>query len=103
MSTAIEFTATCESCDKPFITTIAGQSVCVQCLIKPTKKLHHLKKVLRALAEVEHGTDIYPVPGRADLDNCFTITAGYLIFWYNTADDSTHAQKTPLFKGEHHA
>jgi len=34
-------------------------------------------------------TIIYPVPGKV-LEECFTNDLGFIIFWFNTKDNSTH-------------
>lgn len=52
-----------------------------------------LKKLLIDRAVKAHKV-IYPIPtSKGDLEKCFTEFTGALIFWYDTADGSTHVQK----------
>lgn len=39
---------------------------------------------------VEMYTDIYPLITKEKLGDCFTIEGKILVFWFNTADESTH-------------
>lgn len=41
-------------------------------------------------------TDIYPVMTKSDLAECFTTEGNMLVFWFNTADESTHVLTTTL-------
>ncbi len=42
---------------------------------------------------------IRPCATKQKLDECFTITNGKLIFWFNTSDNSTHVMSISLFSG----
>lgn len=41
-------------------------------------------------------TDIYPVITKHDLEECFTTEGNMLVFWFNTADESTHVLTTRI-------
>lgn len=41
-------------------------------------------------------TDIYPVVTKHDLGECFTTEGNMLVFWFNTADESTHVLTTRI-------
>ena len=45
---------------------------------------------------VEQYTDIYPVITRKNLSDCFTTEDKILVFWFNTADESTHVLTTKI-------
>ncbi|MBN1307991.1 MAG: hypothetical protein JXA18_08750 [Chitinispirillaceae bacterium] len=45
---------------------------------------------------VEIYTDIYPVITKYDLRDCFTTEGNELVFWFNTADESTHVLTTRI-------
>ena len=45
---------------------------------------------------VELYTDIYPVITKHDLGECFTTEGNMLVFWFNTADESTHVLTTKI-------
>ncbi len=40
--------------------------------------------------------DIRPVYAKHDLDECFTTEGNMLVFWFNTADESTHVLTTRI-------
>ncbi len=39
---------------------------------------------------------IFPCGGRLELSDCFTVEGNLLLFWFNTADKSTHLIKAVL-------
>lgn len=39
---------------------------------------------------VELYSSIYPVKTKRELAECFTTEGNLLVFWFNTADESTH-------------
>lgn len=39
---------------------------------------------------------IYPCSNRKSLSDCFTIEGDLLLFWFNTADNSTHLISSAL-------
>lgn len=45
---------------------------------------------------VELYTNIYPVITKRDLGECFTTEGNVLVFWFNTADESTHVLTTRI-------
>lgn len=45
------------------------------------------KLINEAMREHER---IFPCSGLAQLEECFTVEPGKVLFWFNTADDSTH-------------
>jgi hypothetical protein len=51
--------------------------------------MNELKHILISKA-VEIYTDIYPVINKDKLGDCFTTEGNILVFWFNTADESTH-------------
>jgi hypothetical protein len=38
----------------------------------------------------ERFTHIAPCPTRETLEDCFTVENNYIMFWFNTDDQSTH-------------
>ncbi|MBN1756935.1 MAG: hypothetical protein JW863_01370 [Chitinispirillaceae bacterium] len=45
---------------------------------------------------VEKYTDIYPLVTKRDFGECFTTEGNILVFWFNTADESTHVLTTRI-------
>jgi len=45
---------------------------------------------------VERYSAIFPLMSRKDLRDCFTTEGNMLLFWFNTADESTHVLKVSL-------
>ena len=45
---------------------------------------------------VELYTDVRPVITKHDLRECFTTEGNMLVFWFNTADESTHVLTTRI-------
>jgi hypothetical protein len=41
-------------------------------------------------------SSIYPCAYKKDLAECFTTDDDYLMFWFNTEDDSTHIEKVKI-------
>jgi hypothetical protein len=44
----------------------------------------------------ERYQNIVPCYPRTDLEDCFTIEGNWLLFWYNTEDNSTHLDYAAL-------
>ena len=57
--------------------------------------MNELKNIMISKA-VEMYTDIYPVVAKSDLGECFTTEGNILVFWFNTADESTHVLTSRL-------
>jgi hypothetical protein len=57
--------------------------------------MNELKHTMISKA-VEIYTDIYPVITKRDLRECFTTEGNVLVFWFNTADESTHVLTTRI-------
>jgi hypothetical protein len=57
--------------------------------------MNELKNIMISKA-VEIYTDIYPVVTKHDLGECFTTEGNILVFWFNTADESTHVLTSRL-------
>jgi hypothetical protein len=57
--------------------------------------MNELKHTLISKA-VEEYTDIFPVITKHTLGDCFTTDGDLLVFWFNTADESTHVVTSPL-------
>ena len=51
--------------------------------------MNELKNIMISKA-VEIYADIYPVITKERLGDCFTTEGNMLVFWFNTADESTH-------------
>ena len=61
--------------------------------------MSNLKRSCIIQAKSEFGK-IYPCGGNCTLDDCFTIYNKKLIFWFNTADKSTHCIELNLSESE---
>ena len=57
--------------------------------------MNELKDIMISKA-VEKYSDIYPVITKRDLGECFTTEGNMLVFWFNTADESTHVLTTRI-------
>jgi len=57
--------------------------------------MNELKNIMISKAVAMY-SNIYPVKSKKDLDDCFTTEDNLLVFWFNTADDSTHVITTRL-------
>lgn len=57
--------------------------------------MNELKHTLISKA-IELYTEIRPVTTKRDLRECFTIEGNVLVFWFNTADESTHVLTTRI-------
>lgn len=54
---------------------------------------------LECLKRAQHKYDeITPIVGKGDLSECFTLHENHLVFWFNSADRSTHVVKYDLEK-----
>jgi hypothetical protein len=51
--------------------------------------MNEIKNKMIKLA-VERYKDIYPCSDKENLGECFTTEGSTIIFWFNTADESTH-------------
>jgi hypothetical protein len=51
--------------------------------------MNELKKKLMYKAEKQF-KQIYPCTPKNNLKECFTVEENQLLFWFNTADESTH-------------
>jgi len=40
--------------------------------------------------------DIHPCSAKKDLRECFTTEEEYLMFWFNTSDNSTHVERVKI-------
>lgn len=52
-----------------------------------------VSKRLLVMAALKKFGIIYPCSGAADFSGAFTQDFGYLLFWFNDANDSTHIVK----------
>ena len=57
--------------------------------------MNELKNTMISKA-VEKYTDIYPLVTKHDFGECFTTEGNLLVFWFNTADESTHVLTTKI-------
>jgi hypothetical protein len=57
--------------------------------------MNELKNIMISKAVAQY-TDIYPVVTKHDLGECFTTEGNILVFWFNTADESTHVLTTRI-------
>ena len=57
--------------------------------------MNELKHTMISKA-VDMYTEIYPVITKRDLGECFTTEGNMLVFWFNTADESTHVLTTRI-------
>ena len=57
--------------------------------------MNELKNIMICKA-VEMYADIYPLITKQDLGECFTTEGNVLMFWFNTADESTHVLTTRI-------
>ena len=57
--------------------------------------MNELKNIMISKA-VEMYADIYPLITKQDLGECFTTEGNVLMFWFNTADESTHVLTTRI-------
>jgi len=53
--------------------------------------MENFKEHLIKMAQNKHGT-IYPCTIGHSWHDAFTVWENYLLFWYNTADNSTHLE-----------
>ncbi len=51
--------------------------------------MDQVKRELISIALEEH-EQILPCGGRDSFSKCFTFSSGYLVFWFDTPDMSTH-------------
>jgi hypothetical protein len=58
--------------------------------------MNELKEKLITQAQRQYRY-IWPCAAKDSLDECFTVSRGKLIFWFNTRDNSTHIMSEPLF------
>lgn len=57
--------------------------------------MNELKNIMISKAVAKY-TEIYPVITKEKLGDCFTTEGNILVFWFNTADESTHVLTTKL-------
>jgi len=57
--------------------------------------MNELKNIMISKA-IAMFAEIHPVTSKSDLHECFTTEENMLVFWFNTADESTHVLTTCL-------